>query len=57
MDCFFSEAFLSLFCPALRQGLVGCAAGHQVTEELAIRLGEAAARVESLCWTDAMGSG
>lgn len=26
---------------ALRQGLVGCAAGHQVTEELAIRLGEA----------------
>ena len=25
----------------LRQGLVGCAAGHQVTEELAIRLGEA----------------
>lgn len=26
---------------SLRQGLVGCAAGHQVTEELAIRLGEA----------------
>ena len=41
---------------ALRQGLVGCAAGHQVTEELAIRLGEARWKLLALLYNIIKGS-